>query len=410
MKLSLAVLGLLAAPGVLAGLEDAKYSTALTANNFEKSNLEPVWTKVAEAFDGDERCKVAHLDADSSAAKPLASKYGVSGYPTIKLIHPPSKGGAAVNYSGPRTEQALLDFLNEKCGTHKLPGGLLGDLAGRIPSLDTLASLYLAPTATRPALLSSASALASSLGDSSSSLASYYLKLFTKWSDLSADSVEDAKAWIEKERTRLGKIASKKGSVAVKKIEEARMKQNILAAFAEASASASSLSSVASATASSASSVVSASASSLSSVASKSGSSVVDAAQATASSVYGQATEGYDAAAASASSAASHASASGSSVVSGAQATAQSAYNAGSASASSAASAAQASASSAASQASKSAQSVYDAAAAAGAQATDAAGSAYDGAKSSAGSAYGEASETVSSVVGQATGHVKGEL
>ncbi|BGP19416.1 hypothetical protein JCM10213v2_007505 [Rhodosporidiobolus nylandii] len=66
--------------------------------------------------------------------------------------HPPSKGGAAENYSGPRTEQALLDFLNEKCGTHKLPGGLLGDLAGRIPSLDTLASLYLAPTATRPAL------------------------------------------------------------------------------------------------------------------------------------------------------------------------------------------------------------------------------------------------------------------
>jgi hypothetical protein len=104
-------------------------------------------------------------------------------------------------------------------------------VAGRIPSLDSLASLYLHPTATRPALLSSASALASSLTDSSSSLASYYIKIFTKYQDLAEDSVEDAKAWVENERVRLGKIASKKGQVAAKKIDEARMKQNVRSLF-----------------------------------------------------------------------------------------------------------------------------------------------------------------------------------
>ncbi|GAA5884211.1 hypothetical protein JCM6882_002181 [Rhodosporidiobolus microsporus] len=323
LSLSLAALSLLAIPGVLGGLEDAQYSSVLHAGNIDSAlaaqeegtlvaffapwcghckNLEPVWTKVAQAFEGDDRCKVAHFNADEPANKPVAQKYGVSGYPTLKFIKPASRGGAIEDYRGPRTEEGLLAFLNEHCGTHKLPGGLLGDLAGRIPSLDTLASLYLTPTATRPALLSSASALASSLTDSSSSLASYYLKLFNKWADIAADEsgekVQEAREWIEKERTRLGKIAGKKGQVAVKKLEEARMKQNILAAFASASASASSLSSAASATVSSASSLAAASGSSVLSAGSAaatdaqaSAASLASEASKSAGSAYGQATE-----------------------------------------------------------------------------------------------------------------------
>ncbi|GAA6011053.1 hypothetical protein JCM10207_005479 [Rhodosporidiobolus poonsookiae] len=333
-------------PTALAGLEDAQYSTVLDAKNFDGviasqsegtlvaffapwcghcKNLEPTWTKIAQAFEGDDRCKVAHYNADEGANKPLAQKYGVTGYPTLKFIAPPSKGGQAEDYRGPRSEEAFLDFLNEKCGTHKLPGGLLSDLAGRIPSLDTLASLYLHPTATRPALLESASALASSLTDSSSALSSYYLKLFTKWRDLAAENVDEAKAWVEKERVRLGKIASKKGSVAVKQIEEARMKQNILAAFAEAQASASSLSSVASSTVSSAASAASASGSSLASAGSASASSLASDAQASASSLSSAAGAAATDAQASAASLANEAGASAESVYGAASKTVESA-------------------------------------------------------------------------------------
>ncbi|GAA5974590.1 hypothetical protein JCM11641_007014 [Rhodosporidiobolus odoratus] len=395
-SLSLAALSLLAAPGVLAGLETSKFSTVLTPSNFDGviasqsegtlvgfgtawcsfcKSLEPTWTKIAEAFEGDDRCKVAHLDADDPAARPLTSKYGVSGYPTLKFIQPPSKGGAAETYSGPRTEQALLEFLNEKCGTHKLPGGLLGDLAGRIPSLDTLAGLYLTPTATRPALLSSASALASSLGTSTSnSLSSYYLKVFDKFASLDTpESVTAAKEWVEKERLRLGKIASKKGSVAVKKMEEARMKQNILAAFASASASASSLSSQASATASSLSSVASSTLSSAASAASASGSSVVDAANTAAA-------QGTD----SASSIVSAAQASGSSVLEEAQKSAGSAYEA----AATAAVQGTQSATSLASEASKSVESVAN----------------------EAGATVGSATDVVKEQAAKVTGRVKEEL
>ncbi|BGP52135.1 hypothetical protein JCM10450v2_008106 [Rhodotorula kratochvilovae] len=378
MKLTATAVLAATLPLVLAGLEDAKYSTTLTAQNFDSAiaskshgslvaffapwcghckSLEPVWTKIAKAFEGDDRCQVAHFNADDADARPIASKYGVSGYPTIKFLAPSSKGAAVEAYQGARSEEAFLEFLNEKCGTDKLPGGLLSDLAGRIPSLDSLASSYLAPTATRPDLLASASAIASSLAaDTGSALSAYYLRIFAKFADVTdSEGVEAAKAWVAKERERLGKLASKKGQVAVAKLEEAKMKQNILAAFAEAKATASSVSSVAAATASSVSSVASASASSLSSVgadalstATESASSLAGAATASASSLAGAAT-------ASASSLAGDAAASASSLAASAAASASSLSAAASASAASLADAA----SSAGSSASESASSVY---------------------------------------------------
>lgn len=107
---------------------------------------------------------------------------------------------------------------------------MLSDLAGRIPSLDSLAASYLLPTATRPSILESASAIVSSLTSASSSdqLANYYVKVMNRFKDVAdASGIDEARAWVEKERTRLGKIASKRGQVAVKKLEEARMKQNV---------------------------------------------------------------------------------------------------------------------------------------------------------------------------------------
>ncbi|KDE07233.1 hypothetical protein MVLG_02455 [Microbotryum lychnidis-dioicae p1A1 Lamole] len=232
---------------VLAGLEDAKYSTVLGSDNFNKvinsqsvgtlvaffapwcghcKSLEGTWTKVAQAFQDDDRCKVAHFDADNANNRPLAEKYGVQGFPTIKFI--PTGGGKAVDYQGARSEEAFLEFLNEKCGTHRLPGSALSDMAGRIPSLDNLASSYLSPTAERPKILSQASSIASSLTDSSSENAAYYIKIMTKYL---SSSVEEMEAWIKKESERLSKMLSRKGAIAGKKLDELRAKQNILAAF-----------------------------------------------------------------------------------------------------------------------------------------------------------------------------------
>jgi len=87
------------------------------------------------------------MDADAGHNKPVAQMYGVSSYPTIKFFGE-SKDNKAnpLAYNGGRDEQGFVDFLNEKCGTHRAVGGGLNDLAGRVPSLDELAQKFIDAT------------------------------------------------------------------------------------------------------------------------------------------------------------------------------------------------------------------------------------------------------------------------
>ena len=99
--------------------------------------------------------------------------------------------------------------------------------AGRIPAIDLIAAQFFGPTATRTNLLASASAIAKTLTDGSAGLADYYLKVMAKY----VDSAEGVQTWLVSESERLGKLASKKGSVAAKKLDELRMKQNVSLSF-----------------------------------------------------------------------------------------------------------------------------------------------------------------------------------
>lgn len=155
---------------------------------------------------------MAKVDCDSSTNKPLAAKFGVKGFPTIKWITP---DGKAEDYNGARSEAALTAFLEENC--------TIDETAGRIPALDLIAARYFAPVASpekRQALLQSAIALVEARADG---LAEYYVKIMSKF----VEGAEEAQAWIAKESERLGKLAAKKGIVTMKKLEELRMKQNV---------------------------------------------------------------------------------------------------------------------------------------------------------------------------------------
>jgi len=84
------------------------------------------------------------MDADAGHNKPVAQMYGVSSYPTIKFFGKGKENKEnPIAYNGGRSEQAFVDFLNEKCGTQRAVGGGLNDLAGRIPSLDELAQKFI---------------------------------------------------------------------------------------------------------------------------------------------------------------------------------------------------------------------------------------------------------------------------
>jgi len=58
--------------------------------------------------------KVASVDADKH--RDLGSRFGVSGFPTLKYFPAGSKEGEA--YNGGRTAKDIIDFLNGKAGTH----------------------------------------------------------------------------------------------------------------------------------------------------------------------------------------------------------------------------------------------------------------------------------------------------
>lgn len=78
---------------------------------------------------------VAKCDADKH--RELGSRYGVTGFPTIKFF---AKGNSkeAQDYSGPREEQDLVDFLNQKSGAKRSVTGELDDYAGRLSDLDAI--------------------------------------------------------------------------------------------------------------------------------------------------------------------------------------------------------------------------------------------------------------------------------
>jgi protein disulfide-isomerase A6 len=72
------------------------------------------------------QCIVANVDANAELNKPLAAKYDVHGFPTIKFFSKDNKE-TPETYTGGRTEADFVNFLNEKCGTHRAVGGGLTD-------------------------------------------------------------------------------------------------------------------------------------------------------------------------------------------------------------------------------------------------------------------------------------------
>lgn len=152
--------------------------------------------------------------------------------------------------------------------------------AGRLPDFDALLASYLGSTDdARTTILSQAKQLAAKLQvPAQVSAATYYLKVFEK-----AASSSD---WAQKEFQRLQKLASKRGTMAGKQLDDLQIRQNILAAFNGASASAASIISQAGASASSVSSVVSSAAETAAAQASSSAASVAGEADKAAKQAY----------------------------------------------------------------------------------------------------------------------------
>ncbi|KAF9030941.1 disulfide isomerase [Hymenopellis radicata] len=186
-------------------------------------NMKPAYEKVAAAFAPESNCIIANVDADDKKNSDLAQKYGVSSFPTLKFFPKDNKDG--VDYEGGRSEVDFVNFLNEKCGTHRAVGGGLTDQAGRLGDFDALASkLLVAAEDAKDAIVEEARALLAAANVTPS--AQYYLRVMEK-------QIQGAGGYIEKELNRL-ELILKKRNLAPAKLDEIKIKSNILKAFGEA--------------------------------------------------------------------------------------------------------------------------------------------------------------------------------
>ncbi|KAL0580969.1 hypothetical protein V5O48_001061 [Marasmius crinis-equi] len=182
--------------------------------------MKPAYEKVGTTFKEEGDCIVANVDADDKKNAEISQRFGISGFPTIKFF--PKDSTEPIDYEGARSEEAFVNFLNEKCGTHRAVGGGLNEKAGLVPELDTLANkFFVATTDARDSIYKEAIALADSVGIASKP----YLRVMEK-------IVNSSEKYLEKESKRLETIL-KKQNLAPSKLDELRVKANVLRSFAE---------------------------------------------------------------------------------------------------------------------------------------------------------------------------------
>jgi len=182
-------------------------------------HLAPDYEKVANAFVGDKDVVIAKLDAD--AHKDLAGRYGVSGFPTILWFGKDNKANPE-KYEKARDVQAFIDFVNEKAGTKRSSSGKLLESAGRVSSLDSLASKY--TSGDKGALIKEAEKTVNSLNEEDQKNGKYYVKVMEMIQSKGSD-------FVDSEIARLNKLME--GSIAPLKVDEFTVRQNILRSFKE---------------------------------------------------------------------------------------------------------------------------------------------------------------------------------
>lgn len=179
--------------------------------------LTPIFEEVGATFKADSNCVVAKVDADSE--KELGSRFGVSGFPTIKFYSKTDKAGEA--YNGGRDTESFIKYINEKCGVARVAGGGLSDAAGRVESLDALAAKFMA-SEDQSAVLEETVAACEGLPED----ASYYYKVMKKVLKVGAD-------FVQTETERLGRMLG--GSMSAEKRDMFSKRKNVLGAFSASS-------------------------------------------------------------------------------------------------------------------------------------------------------------------------------
>ncbi|KAJ1985035.1 hypothetical protein H4R34_000292 [Dimargaris verticillata] len=180
-------------------------------------SLAPIYEKVAQAYENEPECLVTKVDATEESG--LGTRFDIQGYPTIKFF-PKGADSVPIEYDGGRTEADFVNFLNEHCGTKRLPGGGLSTDAGVVALMNEFAQEYLhAAESGRQKVLEKASQAAQKISNKS---AEYYVKVMKK--------LQSNKDFISNELNRIQKILGQQKLSGVS-LDSFKIRENILNIF-----------------------------------------------------------------------------------------------------------------------------------------------------------------------------------
>jgi len=99
-------------------------------------SLAPKYEAVGSVFAGDSEVVVGKVDATEE--QEIASRFDISGYPTLKYF--PAGSSTPEDYQGGREVEDFVEYLNTHAGTQRDANGGLKSTAGRVKVLDELIS------------------------------------------------------------------------------------------------------------------------------------------------------------------------------------------------------------------------------------------------------------------------------
>jgi len=106
-------------------------------------SLAPTYEKLAKAYASEKNIVIASVDAD--AHRELGTRFGVTGFPTLKYF--PKEDKAGQEYSAGRQLEDFVSFINDKTGAKRTATGDLSADAGTTVALNDLAKTYIAASA-----------------------------------------------------------------------------------------------------------------------------------------------------------------------------------------------------------------------------------------------------------------------
>jgi len=184
-------------------------------------HLVPVYEKLATAYSAESNVVIAKIDADNY--RDIGSRYGVSGFPTIKFFPKGGNKDEPEQYDGPRELNDFVTFINGKTGSKRNADGKLDATAGRIVALDEYAAKFLAGNKIEQgSWFTKADALAAGLKGEEAAAGKVYSKIM-------ANILQKGNDFVKTETERVTKLLQ--GTVTPAKSDEFTRRKNILSAF-----------------------------------------------------------------------------------------------------------------------------------------------------------------------------------